>query len=129
MRNKEQSLEYGALLLDQILNLNPKGVAVVDGKSLRDYFDVSHDPSKGETSESALNDWLENTYDELTIYHKYNQEKDLYRFEKNPKPVEHFAEEEDEQIVGYVCSGCNHEQQDDYECEKCAGKTMDPIWE
>jgi hypothetical protein len=37
-------------------------------------------------------------------------------------------EENDDEIAGYVCLGCGHQQDDDGPCEVCTGWSTEPIY-
>lgn len=40
-----------------------------------------------------------------------------------------YNDDEEEQLVGYICKQCGREQNDPAACEQCYSQSMEPIWQ
>lgn len=55
----------------------------VEGKPLRAYYELNHNPAKGETPESELRRWLLFLYTDHKIKYYYKDENDCFYFKSD----------------------------------------------
>lgn len=76
-----EAIRTGEIIIKMILALNPGGKLAADGYNLFKYFQLCHNPEKGETARSEMNKFLDSLRP-LNVNYIYDQTRDDYLFIK-----------------------------------------------